>query len=422
MILLKKHIINSFSILVLLTIGLVPLNGQIIDMIFDTKDFSGEEMPLNERLDPEVNHLILFSAFWCAPCVQQINNKHSKNIKNYRDNYNLKVIILDDENYNSPNEAISKIRNNRWYFEMYLTDNLYGSLGVNAIPRYFFLPAGETEAFRVSTSSFLDQIDEYYIENGYESIFLNQNDQILINDDCENFETHSFGDDEEPTVIGDYTYYTIGGIDFRTGILNKNILRYDPFTESDVVVFDYYLDLCDDFTLKDHQGDEIELKVESIVYENGEILIETDAVISNDCGEDVPFVMSSVFGSNAGVLFNIENGEIISRLLCHSQNEEVIFSIGQFTDLCEPITSTENSNLTPKFSITNNPGNGQFRIDGLAVDMSIDIYNSIGHKVKSTNYKKDQLVDISQFQKGVYLINLKIEGKIINTIKYVLIP
>jgi len=406
------------TILVLLAIAQclsVSAQPDEISMTFPVKDFHGNVEPLNERLDPEKNYLILFSAFWCQPCVNAINYTHSEKIEEYREQYNLEVIILDDEHYNRVDLASSKIKAFQWRFQMYMLDDLYGDLGINSIPQYYFLPAGETNALIASRSRYLDEIEDYYADQRMTTTLYQANRQVIAYGDCTQPVVHKFSI-EDTTDLSGQPYIEIDDHAYNTEIISRNLYRYDPLTQQDVLVFDYHLRHCDAFELRDYQGDALTLYAEEVTKEEGHITIITDAVISNGCGEDIPFVMSTQYGSNAGIHFDIEDGVISSRLVCHEQNGNQTYSDPSVADLCSSVTTVEQK--TELVSLTNNPGNGQFEILGLAQKgMSINIYDMDGSKVKVI--ANSTRLDLSDLMAGTYLLRVSVHTQEVQTLQYI---
>lgn len=374
------------------------LSGQTIDFSFDTKDYNGVVLPLTERLDPTKNYLVLFSAFWCLPCVKQIDDVFSKDIDTYRELYNLEVILLNDDYFNETNIARNKIREKQWYFHQYLTDDIFGELGVNSIPRDYLILAGESTGERVYASNFLSALESAYIENGYESVFFDQNVQQVSLESC-NVTSYAYGVSDSES-FNDKVYHNVEGQYYRSGILNKNIYRYNPLTDEEDLVFDYYLDQCDVFTLIDHEGDAIQLSVESRSMVSGKILIETDQMIKSECGEDIPFIMSSVYGSNAGLVFDIENNEIVSRLVCQTTDQESVYADEELADLCISV-DTDETQIENEVRLTNNPGNGVFEVLDNN-NLPITVLDINGNAVDCQ--QKQYGVDLSELPNGVYIV------------------
>jgi len=408
---MKNNIKIYISVLFLFLIGNV--NGQMITMSMTAKNFDGEEKSLVDHLDREKNHLILFSAFWCAPCVKAINDIHSKNIEKYRDEYNLKVIILDDEHYTSLPNAYRKIKGNQWYFDMLFLDNQYGENGITSIPRYYFLPAGDSTAFQVSRSTFLDDIDEYYTEIGYESIFFQENQQTIVKEDCQEL-IISQSSNAPITEINGKDYYDINGVHYRSRTQSKNIYRYDQILHEEIIVFDYYLEKCASFVLRDHEGDEMVISAESREVVDEEIIIFTDAMIDAGCDDEIPFVLSSVYGSNAGLQFDIENGKIVSRLICHQSDGEEIYTDSTLADLCGSVSTADIKNGT-EWSLSSNYGNGIATIVGTAKLDNYSIINVSGQLINKV--QNTRTIDLSNLAKGIYLI--VINDKKSKALKYI---
>ena len=386
------------SILCMITLYTNSLSGQQIDFSFDTKDYNGVVMPLNERLDDDKNYLVLFSAFWCLPCVKQIDDVFSQNIDQYRDIYNLEVIVLNDDYYNETNIAKNKMREKQWYFHQYMTDDIFGSLGVNSIPRDYLILAGESTGERVYTSNFLSVLEAEYVESGYESIFFSENIQHLRTEDCA-VTSYTYGVLNSETINAQL-YHNVDGNYFRSGILNNNIYRYNMLSDQEELVFDYSLGQCDEFTLKDHEGDALQITVESRSVVDGEIIIETDQMIESDCGEEIPFVMSSIYGSNAGLLFDIEQNEITSRLVCQTTNQESVYIDDELADLCLPL-DIEELEIENSIRLTNNPGNGLFEVIG-NTNLPIRVHDIYGNLIE--NPQNQNAVDLSKSANGPYIV------------------
>lgn len=415
----RGPVVHILTIALFCFIGLT-LGAQTIDFTFDTKDYDGNVLPFNERLDPERNYLVLFSAFWCLPCVKQIDDKLSKNIRLYRDQYNLEIILLNDDYYDDPHIALDKIRDKQWYFDQYMTDGIFSSLGVSSIPRDYFIPAGESTGKRVYANSFLRDIEDYHIENGYTSVFFHKQSQVIASENCKDLQKVEYGLSES-AAYNDTTYHLAGAQYYRSGILNKNIYRYDPLIGGEVIVFDYYLNQCDEFDLVDHEGDRMTISVEDRIVTDGGITLITDMPLSGACSEGIPLILSSEYGSNAGLIFDIENGEIVSHLVCHSKDGESVYTSPQLGDLCESLGSTDLVDLSG-LSLSNNPGNGRFEVLGNPTDLKIttEIFAADGATITDWRPSGESRIDISYATSGIYTIVIWIDGTR-NTLTYSLV-
>jgi len=61
----------------------------------------------------------------------------------------------------------------------------------------------------------------------------------------------------------------------------------------------------------DFEGDYMVVQIEEIYTKGGRSYMVTDKVISNDCDQEVPFIIIEGIGTNGGLLFNIENDRVI---------------------------------------------------------------------------------------------------------------
>lgn len=354
--------IRRIIIVLLLIVAAWPTYGQDLSLDFDTKDYDGNVLSLSDRLDEDKNYMILFSAFWCAPCVRKIDDTFSQQIAHYRENYNLELIILNDDYYHQPRTALRQIRRKGWNFPMYLTDDIYRDLGVTSIPRYYMLPAGEDTAFRVYGGSFLEDLETFFLELGQEHFFSTSIGQVTHRGgDCDDRQYLSSPDSTVSTTSGG-SYYSIGDHLYRSGALNRSIIRYDLNTHTEHLITDFSLSVCDRMLITDHQHDTILVTVTDRIEEDGHVTLLTDAWVDSGCGPPIPFTMSTVYGTNAGLVFDIEDGVFVSRLLCHTDDGATVFSDDTVDEACT--TTQVHEDLHHKlYHAYPNPGNLEVNIE-----------------------------------------------------------
>lgn len=371
--------------------------GQEIKLGFVTKDFQNEKTPLINRLDEDKNYVIIFYAFWHSPTNNLVANKYAKVIDKYRKEHNLELILINDEHFDNIKPALDRIKSQELNFNLYLTNDIYDSLGIKVVPTYYFLPKGESAAMEV-TSNFIKEIDDFYIKRGFSSFFDNSIAHTIIDKSC-NTIFNKIGGESPKTIIGPYEYYTLGRRLIRSGITSNTIYTLNPSTNMEEVLFDYQVELCDTMVLKDQDGDQLVLRVEEINNSGNDVEIITNAMIMNPCGETTPFILSPKYGSNAGYYFDIDGDSIVTILSCQYFNDELSYQNPNFEHKC----LTTNIDQT-QISIYPNPSNGilNLKTDTQNQITDLQICNSVGNTVYQSTKMESLIIDLRYLPNGYY--------------------
>ncbi len=327
-------------LLLLLSIGKERGSGQSL-MNIVTKDSSGQISILKDRLDPETNYLIESMAFWCVPCINSIN-RFQYHKQYWKERYNLEVILLEDEHYDHMDYVIAQTEEHGWTIPIFTTDDIFTSLGITSIPRYFLVKARSTKEVRISNIYNHDLIFQQFFESEmYPSILKNDFTQYIQNEDCTISMHTSFAKDS--IDIDGFTYYDFDGLLLHEDSNGKNLYTYSG-GNSPYLFFDY--PLCAKRILTDADGDQIEVSIIDIAKTDSTRILTTDKYIESGCGIDsFPFQIIQGIGTNAGLNFDIKNGKIVSRLVCHQSNDSIIYTNESLAAYCHPSSTFSMSQI-----------------------------------------------------------------------------
>ncbi len=403
-----KHIV-ILSLIFFVSIGYIK-NGcaQLLDI--QTKSMDGEVRLLRDRMDSNTHYLIETMAFWCAPCVRSID-KFNAQKEYWKERYNVEVILLVDKHFNDLEYIQTEMDNFGWDLEIFATNNAFGPLGINSIPRYFLVNAGTYNPVKVSsqTCGGYERLFQIRLENTHlKSVFNSAVVQTVVNIDC----ASTAIDVNLNTLIDDVEYAQTGTLLLTEDSITKSIYYLND-NNSNEKYLDYTLGLCESSVYTDFEGDEMTAKIMEISKSDTTIILTTDKYIKTNCFQDsVPFTLIQGIGTNAGLLFDIEDGGIVSRLACHTSNV-INYQDEELKEYCQP-TSTFEDNEIGKLLIIPNPSDGFFRVDfpfrsqWILKIMTID---GIAIKVQNSHTKAlDMNMDL-KLNSGAYIIECSTNNK-----------
>ena len=398
-------LVFSFCIIGLTSFG---QNESILD--FTVKKLNGDTLKLRDNLDPNANYIIETMAFWCEPCIRSIDefNYH----KNYwKERFNVNILLLEDEHWDDLPFVESKMEELGWDLEIVVSNDQFSTVGINSIPKYFFKGVASDSVEVVSGN-----IEKFLIERvdsiKYEPILENDFKQVSVSADCEQLTVFKFDASEDIDINGN-NYKVINDIPFRESDQNGNIIRFNSAKGEDETYIKFSSALCSRIWLKDLEGDSLLVKILDRYQQDSVLHVVTDQVISNECpGEEVSFELVQNIGTNAGFNFNIENGRIISRLICHKQEEELIFIDDELGIMCQSLSTKPLSLDQLNIQVYPNPVRSNLQIklyfDG---KKKIEIINSNGQILVSKNTENNEIeLDLPK-QARTSLLLLKITTK-----------
>lgn len=371
----NKILIPFFAGLFMAIIFDVSAQYQVI-LDFETKDLDGNIEKLRDRLDPNKNYLFETMAFWCGPCVRSID-KFTYQQNYWRERFNLEIILIEDEHWDDVQYVSDRMMNNGWDLDIVISDKKFYSAGINSIPRYYFLQSGVDTLERMPTAI------EVFLIGRLDSIFFKpvldrEFTQLVLNEDCDKVEVEAYQNMKD-TTINNLKYHGFESLLFREDDQNGNVLKYDPVLQTESIYLKYSAPLCSEFWLKDREGDSISVKIMDIYSKDSIIHLVTDQLLVNECGSElVAFELIQDIGTNAGFFFDIEDAKIVSRLVCHRDNNQIVYLDTELEALCNLSTSLSSENSS-EIRIYPNPAsshlNMEFSEEG---EKLIEIYNANG--------------------------------------------
>ena len=357
---------------------------------FSVKELDGNVVVFKDRLKPNQNYLIETMAFWCNPCVRSINkfNYH----KNYwKERFDLDIVLIEDEHWDDLQYVEDEMAEFGWDLDIVVSDKQFIISGINSIPRYYFKGAASDTLERV-----YGNIENFLLERvdsiKFDPILTNDFKQVTSTVDCDQLKTSTFKSAND-TLINGQAYFMYNDMPLRESNQNGNIYKYDVQQNVEELHVKFSAALCSEFWLKDFEGDSILIKVLDRYQEGSVLHLVTNQMVVNECDEEeYVFEFVQNIGTNAGLDFNIEEGQIVSSIVCHRRGDELIYVNNSLSDLCQSLTSTTQSISPQHIKIFPNPVQNTFTV---LLDFEgtkdIELYSTNGQQLISTSTKSSKL-------------------------------
>lgn len=299
----------------------------------EVKDLDGTVSTLRDRIDPSSNYIIETMAFWCQPCLRSMDDFHYHQAY-WKERYNTEIILLEDEHYNDIPFVDNEMLEGNWDLDIYLTDDAFSDLGINSFPTYFFVEANSDSIYEIPSGNerfLLEKVDSVFFDPIFQSDF----HQATLVGSCESVSEMYFSATSMNVIVDDKVYYRYDDIFLRERELNGDLMILDMETNEERAYIKYSAPLCSRQTLIDAEGDQLEYKVLDKYQVDGVLHVLTDQLLFDDCtGDAAPFVFVQDIGSNGGLKFDIADGKVNSRLVCHKNESSQIYLDSLLEDNC----------------------------------------------------------------------------------------
>lgn len=391
------------SYMMLFLWGCVSYSQDLLNL--EVKDTDQMVSLLKEKLDDDTHYIIEAMAFWCVPCLRSMD-EFTYHRSYWKERFNTDIILLEDESYNDLAYVINEMAENEWSLPIYLSDGAFDSLGITSFPRYYFKEAGVDSVYRIYGSHekfLLETVDSIVFSSIWEEEFTQQ----LSAPDCEELSIDSYSD-LNTYQIAEHTYHKYGDLLLREDPLNGDLIKYNEADSTESYHLRYSTGLCLTQSLRDKDDEEITVKIMDRYQIEGRLHLLTDQYIQSECSqEDIPFIIIQGIGSNAGIDYDIEEGKIVSRLICHQQSDTIAYADESLAELCAPVF-VEMSRLEHTFLVYPNPNQGIFYLFfDVSAPRTISIYDASG-MVVYTNQSKLSTIEVNYLDipTGLYLVKV----------------
>jgi len=383
----------------------------------NTKDLiTGDIQPLINRLDPNVNYIIDAGSFTNGRVNRDLQGLLT--IKDYlKQTYNLEIIILVDDHWDELIIASDKKDERGWDFDLYILNDKFDFFNISPIPTYFFVTAGSTAPTQRGLSVDCENLDDFLRNELYDSshpAIINDIKQTITKDCASSSFLKINSQDKE--VFENEEYTRVGNLFLKEDLVTGNIYQYNDFFTDDALYLDFHLPICSNFMLVDKDGDQLEIKIVDSYVENGHKHLVSDKNIFSDCQEDIPFEIISRIGTNAGLLFDIEDEQIVSRLVCHMVDDSLTYYDNDIGLDC--ITTSTNNLIDDEIKLYPNPTRKSLTLELFwPGTTAIQIHNAQGQEVISQMTREPVInFNLELLPEGMYILTLK-NGETIRTKK-----
>ncbi len=401
---------RTFGLLMYFLLFSIVIGAQTPNAILEieTKDSNGEIQSLKDRLLPDLNYLILVFNIEGNYDINHINEiKHQKNY--WKEKYNIEVILLEDKKLYSFDTFGDIINSLEIPYSIYATDSIF-NYGTNNY-RYI-IPANTNHVIRRSCNycnSYDSLFDEYFKTTKYRSVFNQSFTQAVIST-CDE-EKINYYDNTKDTIIENVKYYKFDSIFLREDPVTKSILKYRVCTNSCfknyVTYIRYPIRMCKSSYLKDFEGDKLKIKIIDIIETEHSTRYITNRFIVNPCSQDsIPFELVQGIGTNAGILFDIEDDKIVSFLVCHKEGETTTYQYQDLSQFCGANSTTTTIDNT--FKLYPNPARDIASIDFKNIEnRTVQLYNMKGQLLFTSKYNQQKIdLSLKGYQGGIYYIEI----------------
>ena len=267
--------------------------------------------------------------------------------------------------------------------------------------------------FPSSNASWIDIVfcDEHHYElvgdtvvNGvvYHALYLNTKAYTQGPTGCPNFNSYSI-----------YGYYAGA---YRNDSVNKKVFFLPPNLSRDTLLYDFNLSLGDSLPISYKNTlnySNITLTVSRIdsVFLGG---VYRKRFTFNNCAFTNTDSLKLIegIGSNQNLLgdYVICDPWQIGTLSCFKQNSQIVYSYPNGT--CQLITTINKVKIDPAIvTISPNPTKGIVNIESVNEIESVELYEFSGRLLSShTSFNKTIILNLSNYQSGIYLVNLQLKN------------
>ncbi len=410
----KIYILPIISIFIfcILSSNLSGQNQSILD--FTVKELNGDTIKLRDRLDPSSNYIIAAMAFWCDPCIPSID-KFNYHKTYWKDRFNVDILIVEDEHWNDLPFIEGKIEELGWDLDIVVSDDQFSTVGISSILSYFFKGTASDaveHVFGDIEKFLLEKVDSIKFSPILDSNFK----QVKLVDDCDQVVVDKH-DVENQLEVDGHVYKKYNGTYCRENELNGDIYRFDLHKFEEEIHIKFSAALCSRIWLKDFEGDSLSIKILDRYQEDSILHVVTDQMLTNECfDEEVPFEFIQNIGTNAGLDFDIDEGRIVSRLICQERDNDFEYMDDELGNMCLSLSSkpilTEDLNI----QVFPNPTDENLHINlNFEGEKKIELYTVDGQIVSSiiTSDSKTEIALPEDSRNTLYLVKISTQYGIV---------
>jgi len=210
---------------------------------------------------------------------------------------------------------------------------------------------------------------------------------------------------------------------YRNDIADQKVYLVLPDSTNEILLYDFSLEVGDTlsgyFTFPDFSPCSF-LIVDSIEYIIINNILRKRMKITDENMCSSSYFIEGI-GSSTGLLENLQSFEGGGELICFVKNDSILYHGNPFFE-CQIILSTESGfGDNPKIKVFPNPAQNYFivehHLDKAPKHAEIILIDGLGHEIARHEVKgrnNQEVVDTRMLKPSVYLVLLKVDGKVVD--------
>ena len=370
---------------------------------------------LGQSVNPFKNYIIVFISSDCPPCELALLDWHP-NYQRWRSQYRLEIILVDLDGHHHPTLAHEKYRDSPFQFTYVVGHDSLASLDIVELPMsvVFSKDIRYQGITHITSSASLEYMfEDLGFRPGQFADFNSTVSEFIFSGLYCDTATTSQLKFVSDTLIHDTIYHIVTYRDQTVYLQideNEKIIRFYRTHQDDDLIVNLNQGLCDTFyTLPNRIGQRIEGHIIDKYFVDGIKYLVTDVPIrACKSGDDELLTFIASVGTNAGLIYDVEDGYISSVLLCHTSNGQIKYRTALYDGNCTvDFTSIHDNPVESRgLDISPNPVRDFLSLE--KADPGVyAIYQITGTWIQEgiLDHTEDR-IDVRTFPAGIYILQL----------------
>ncbi len=418
-------IIRCFSIITLIQSG-VTLCGQNIWM-HQVTNYQYEEQELENVLQPDKNYILTIYTQESSIALQQMTTFWNRKAE-LSSLYNAEPIFIENRAKEELSQSFEWASQHFDLKSVFVGDNICQELESCFFPTTLFISQNRIiKAQKTGNTSWEDAVDimEAFFHATPQKLLSNEMKELIEDrEECSDIYV------DNRIIYGQYFHngYSYKWLkskkdeaEAQIGFLREDgeKLFFMDQAEIEYLMIDFSIHVCDSFYFKDPKSKEAyTFPVRDYYLDHGKKVIELEARIKSCSGEEIYLTFIEGVGTNVGLYYTYKDGYIQQELNCQYRNEELFFTTDEEHN-CENRSLSTDDLDSNKIKISN-PNNNVLLVSTDERERVLEFQILDLKGIPKTKISKiTPSIDISNFEKGAYIIKFFEREKMLESQKFI---